>query len=97
MEVFNMKMQIKVLTVSRYNFTDEKTGRKTVGSKIMYEGSSVNTDTKRGIEVLQINSDRYEAFDHFTTVPGKYEVDFNMVPGKNGQVKMVYESSKLVG
>lgn len=91
-----MKMTVNVLTVSRYSFEDESSKRKIEGSKIMYEGSRVSTDTKKGIEVLQLNSDNQKSFDDFTQVPAKYDIEFDLAPGKNGQVKMVYKSSKFL-
>lgn len=89
-----MKMTVNVLTVSRYSFEDDNK-RKIEGTKIMYEGSNVSTDTKKGVEVLQLNSDSSRSFEDFTQVPGKYDIEFELKPGMNGQVKMVYKSSKI--
>lgn len=91
-----MKMTVKVLTVSRYNLTDDATKRQICGTKIMYEGTNVLNDTKKGLEILQLSSDSYETFNQFLKVPGTYDIDFELSPGKNGQVKMVYKSSTLL-
>lgn len=90
-----MNMVVNVKTVSRFKFeTDDK--KIMQGTKIFYEGQAVNTDTKKGVEILQMNSERYEAFNEFTQVPGKYEIEFDLVPGQKGQVKMQYVSCKLI-
>lgn len=90
-----MKMDVNVKTVSRYSFTNETTGELIQGTKITYEGDPVNTDTKKGIELIQLTSNDPKHFDEFTKVPGRYEVEFHIQPAKSG-VKMVYDRAKLI-
>lgn len=91
-----MKMVVDVKLVSRFKFKDENSGKELEGTKVFYEGELVDNDTKRGVEAVQMNSEKFEAFNDFPKVPSKYEIDFNLVPGKQGQVKMQYVSAKLV-
>lgn len=90
-----MKTMANVRLVTHFNFEDDKTGRRVEGTKVYYDGESVNTSDKKGIELLTITSDNYNSFDDFSTVPAVYELDFNLVPGSKGTVKMQYVSAKL--
>lgn len=90
-----MEMIVDVKSVSRFDFKADD-GKELKGTKIFYEGQPVNTPNKKGVEVLQINSDSLEVFDEFTIVPAKYKIGFQLVPGKGGQVKMQYLSCQLI-
>ncbi|HEY5589335.1 MAG TPA: hypothetical protein VIK86_10345 [Candidatus Paceibacterota bacterium] len=91
-----MKIVANVTQVSRYSFDDKETGRSIKGTTIMYQGEVVNSDTKKGQEQLTIKSDSYITFEEFTKVPGQYELNIDLAPGKQGQVKMVYKSAKFL-
>lgn len=90
-----MKVLANVRLVTHFSFEDEKR-RKIEGTKIYYDGESINTSDKKGIELLTITSDNYDVFSHFPTVPAQYELDFNLVPGSKGTVKMSYVGAKLI-
>lgn len=91
-----MVVEANVRLVTRFNFDDERTGKKIAGTKIYYDGEQVSGDEKKGIELLTLTSDNYNSFNDFPVVPAKYSLDFSLVPGSKGTVKMKYVSAKLL-
>lgn len=90
-----MDLEVMVTLVKRHNFKNDQ-GEEVKGLKIYYEGDEqVNTKDMKGIEFF-ILSAPYEAFDHFSVVPGKYSIHCNMKIGPKGAPKLVYQSANLL-
>lgn len=90
-----MKDIKNVTFVSRYDFKEEGTGKVVKGTKIIYQGRNVEEDTKKGIEAIIMNSKDYNAYDIFTIVPAKYELEFDIVPTSKG-TKMEFVNAILI-
>lgn len=76
----------KVIGVKRYSFENRQSGEKVVGCKVSYLDEKVpsTNPNEKGYPTLEISCP-YEMFDKFTVVPGKYDLNFTMKPGKNNK------------
>lgn len=79
--------RVLITGVRSYDFED-KDGRKIDGAKVSYLGekSSVKQN-ETGFTPMQI-SVKKELLQELETIPGVYNLDFDMVPGKNNKPEL---------
>lgn len=92
-----MDMICEVLRVIRFDFLDENTGRKVKGCKITYiDGTTVCKDNYAGLVLHDVSAD-YEVFEQLKgIVPGEVELQFRLVPMRNGVKIHVEKANKIV-
>lgn len=81
-----MKSDVLVLRVSRYKFTDEKTGELVEGAKVTYcnDLDGVTKDNSLGLDIVT-STIPYSDFSAFVSVPAYYSVDFDFRSNGKGQ------------
>jgi hypothetical protein len=85
-----------LLHARRYDFADEKTGRKVQGVKLTYlTGDIEHTDDQMGQVPLSISAP-YETWRDLGAVPGFYDVEFRQRPGKGGKPELKAVGLSLV-
>jgi hypothetical protein len=74
-----------VLTARRYDFQDEKTGRRIEGVTLTYlTGEAEEQADYRGQAVMQIPAPA-DIWHQLPTIPGVYAIDFRQRPGLKGR------------
>jgi hypothetical protein len=74
-----------VLTARRYDFEDEKTGRRIEGVTLTYiTGEAEEQENSRGQAVMQIPAPA-DLWHQLPTIPGVYAIDFRQRPGLKGR------------
>lgn len=84
-----------VLAVKRYDFTDEKTGKRITGAKVFYLEGVESSPNVRGSLPVTVPA-AVELFDSFKQLPGLYKVDFSMFPDGSGKPVLRMVSAQYV-
>lgn len=80
-----MELTCKVLRVVRYDFEDEKSGRRFRGCKLIYTDGEVVRDNFSAGLILNESKGDYRLFDKLAElVPGYVTFRVRLVPGRNG-------------
>lgn len=88
-------MKALVLSIGQYDFEDDR-GTQIMGTKVMVvDLEQEPKQNTRGMEPSKITIGYGQASD-FQTVPGIYNIDFNIVPGAGGKVKAVYSKATFI-
>ena len=88
-------MERVVLAAKRYDFTDEKTGKRITGAKIMYLEGVESSDNVRGSLPVTVPA-QIDLFQVFKQLPGVYKVDFSMFPDGSGKPVLRMVSASYV-
>lgn len=87
-----------VLSVRRYDFTDEKDGRQLTGVTVEYldpESELTSPGDRRGLPVFTVGGS-VDLDKEFSAVPGVYDLDFRMKPGLKGRPTLQLSGAHLV-
>jgi hypothetical protein len=74
-----MHSQVHVLHVTKYDFEDQKTGRKIRGCKVSYLGDKQEEPNAKGLPVCTVTAP-IELWDRFGQLPANYNVEFFQKP-----------------
>lgn len=85
-----------VLGVRRIDFTGDD-GRRVQMVKVSYVGSPESSEDVRGCLPMTVTSRNMDLFDVFRSVPGHYELNFEMRPDSKGRPMTVLTGGRLVG
>jgi hypothetical protein len=89
-------MSYLVLEVRPYDFSDEKTGRRVVGTRVTYlDPTSPASHPAVGFPPMTISADAAIA-ETFAAVPGLYELDFRQRAGQKGRPVLSLAGARLV-
>lgn len=77
--------RVLVLSANKYKFTEDETGREIEGLSVYYVPDEVpaSDHIRRGLSVLKMSTSRLELWEAAAVLPGVYELDIQMRPGKN--------------
>lgn len=92
-----MNNRYYVLGVRRYNFKDDA-GKEIAGVKVFYidEADIQNTNTTKGNIPLSISSSNLALWNHFTTLPQYYQLEFDIKAGAGNKPVLVLKGAKLL-
>jgi hypothetical protein len=88
-----MKEVLMVNNVKKYSFQADN--GLIEGVNITCLGDEVNTSDEKGVTIIVLKSNDVNLYHAFGQVPGRYEIDFTMIPTSKG-AKFVPKSAKLL-
>lgn len=84
-------MKVLITGVKSYNFTNDA-GEKIEGAKVSYLGSKPSVKQgETGFTPMQITCNK-EILSGICNLPGIYDADFEMVPGRNNKPELAITS-----
>jgi hypothetical protein len=69
-----MKQIVEIREVSKFSFTDEKSGNLIEGITLQYEENVSNNPNKKGLERVIMKSSNMKLFEKIDLLPAKYEI-----------------------
>lgn len=90
-------MQVNVLAVRQWKFTDESSGEMKKGVSVHYFDSAENLDSpvEKGVFPRKITGG-FDLFKKFSKLPGKYEFDIKLKSSAGGRTGVELEDVSLV-
>lgn len=77
-----------VISVQRYSFEDEDTGREITGMSLQcLQAASREDADRKGLDVVKLSCDR-NLFPEFQAVPGIYELELQVSRGAGGKASV---------
>lgn len=87
-----MEDKVIILSVTTYDFTDDKTGKQITGGKVNCINRITSETDKVGYLPFTLKVERNYANGLKAHVPCSATVKYELVPGSNGRVQMVVDS-----
>lgn len=85
-----------VLSLNQYRFPQEGTGQIMEGISIQIADEPDPNGRIRGLGVTKITAP-LDSLEQFVAVPGYYDIDFKMRPGRGGKgAELVFQEAKYV-
>ena len=89
-------MKLILFSARPWSFSDEKTGEMRAGVTVQYsDGIAVNAGKEKGIFPMTITAPS-TIWDQLTVVPGVYECDLKMRPGKDNKATLTLGAAKFL-